>query len=105
MINAALALPMEEIAAICRRYHVQELSLFGSALRDDFRVDSDLDFLVVFEPGAKVGLFEFFELQHDLQALLGREVDLVSKAGVERSENWIRRRAILSHYESIYVAG
>ena len=76
-------LPLTEIAELCRRYRVRELSLFGSALRDDFRPDSDLDFLVLFQPEAEVGFLEFAGLQDDLADLLGREVDLVPKRGLK----------------------
>jgi uncharacterized protein len=83
MANAALSLPMEEIAAICRKYHVQELSLFGSALLADFRADSDIDFLVVFEPGARVGLLTLGGLRRRLSDVTGRRVDLVPKEGLK----------------------
>jgi len=83
MVNAALALPMAEIAAICRAYHVAELSLFGSALREDFGTDSDLDFLVVFEPGARIGLLALGGLRRGLSDATGRRVDLVPKVGLK----------------------
>lgn len=83
MINRVLDLPMEEIAALCRRYGVQELSVFGSALRDDFRDDSDYDFLVLFQPEAQIGFMEFAGLQRELADVLGRDVDLVSKRGLK----------------------
>lgn len=80
--RARIDIPAEALADICRRYHVRELALFGSVLRDDFRPDSDVDVLVEFEPGARVDLFEFMDLQEDLERLLGRKVDLVSKRGL-----------------------
>jgi uncharacterized protein with HEPN domain/predicted nucleotidyltransferase len=70
------------LADICRRYHVRELALFGSVLRDDFRADSDVDVLVDFEPHAPIGLFEQDRLHHELAALLGRDTDLVSRNGM-----------------------
>jgi len=63
------------IADFCRRWQIQELSLFGSVLREDFRPDSDIDVLVEFEPGHTPGL-AFFEMQEELSRLLGRKVDL-----------------------------
>jgi type III restriction enzyme len=75
-------LPVEQMVAIAQRYHVVELSVFGSILRDDFRPDSDIDLLVEFAPGAPVGLFEFVGLKLELADLLGREVDLVEKPGL-----------------------
>jgi predicted nucleotidyltransferase len=76
-------LPLEEIAELCRRYRVRELSLFGSALRDDFAADSDIDFLVLFRPDAEIGFLEFAALQRELAAVLGRPVDLVPKRGLK----------------------
>jgi uncharacterized protein len=99
----AIELPLEQIAEICERYHVTELELFGSILRDDFRPDSDIDFLVTFEENAPIGLFEFADMQEELRTLLGRDVDLVSRRGIERSANWIRRREILKNTRPIYV--
>ncbi len=68
-------LPKEEIAEFCRRSRVRKLSLFGSVLRDDFRDDSDIDVLVEFEPGTRIGL-KFFAMQDELSAIFGRKVDL-----------------------------
>jgi predicted nucleotidyltransferase len=69
-------LPLSEIAAFCRRNHVRRLSLFGSALRDDFRPDSDVDVLIEFEAGTRIGLIGFQRLEDELSALLGRKADL-----------------------------
>jgi predicted nucleotidyltransferase/uncharacterized protein with HEPN domain len=91
-----LDLPEEELADFCRRWRVEELAVFGSALRDDFRPDSDVDFLVTFEPDAAWSLFDQFRMQDEFAALLGRRVDLIERRAVESSPNWIRRRAILS---------
>jgi predicted nucleotidyltransferase len=98
----SIDLPLDQIADLCRKYHVTELALFGSALRDDFRADSDVDLLVTFDESASVGLFEFAELQTELGNLIGRDVDLISRRGVEQSENWIRRREILGNSSVIY---
>ncbi|MGH2559138.1 MAG: nucleotidyltransferase family protein [Thermomicrobiales bacterium] len=74
---------MDKIAALCAEYQVRELSLFGSALRDDLRPDSDLDFLVVFEPEASIGFLELAALQRKLGNALQRRVDLVPKNGLK----------------------
>lgn len=63
------------LTEICRRHHINKLSVFGSALRDDFREDSDVDILVEFEPGHVPG-FGFFAIQDELSELFGRSVDL-----------------------------
>ncbi|MCE5280073.1 MAG: nucleotidyltransferase family protein [Planctomycetaceae bacterium] len=68
-------IPREALQAFCRRNHIRRLALFGSVLRDDFRADSDVDVLVEFEPGIRVGL-TFFDLQDELSEILGRKVDL-----------------------------
>lgn len=76
-------MPLDDIAAICRRYQVRELAVFGSALRDDFRNDSDIDILVEFDPEARFGLFTFFALRKELSDLLGRSVDLGEKRSLK----------------------
>ena len=91
------------IGAFCRRWNVTELSLFGSALRDDFRPDSDVDVLVAFAPDAHPTLFDMVHMKEQLEEILGRAVDLLSRRGVEQSRNYLRRRAILSSAEPIYV--
>jgi predicted nucleotidyltransferase len=73
--QARIDLPLDRLAEICRRYRVRRLALFGSALRDDFGPQSDVDLLVEFEPGARTGL-AFFALQDELSAAIGRTVDL-----------------------------
>ena len=105
MAEAVFVLPQDEIADFCRRWQVIELALFGSALRDDFGPDSDIDVLVSFAPDAHWGLFALVQMQDELEAILGREVDLVSRQAVEQSENYIRRKAILSGLEVVYAAG
>jgi hypothetical protein len=95
------------IAAFCRKWGIRELSLFGSALRDDFRSDSDVDLLVVFDdPHRDFGPWarDLFEMEQELSSLFGRKVDLVERTVVERSENYIRRREILKNPVSIYAA-
>ena len=94
----------EEIAALCQRWNITELALFGSVLRDDFRPDSDVDILVRFSPDAQYGLFAVSRLQAELEQILGREVDLVERAAVEQSRNYLRRKAILSSVELVYAA-
>jgi len=92
------------MAAFCRRWKVRELAVFGSALREDFRPQSDIDLLVTFDPDANWGLLEQTAMESELAALLGRRVDLVSRRAVERSPNWIRRKAILESAETVHVA-
>lgn len=104
MVTTNIDLPMEKIAEFCRRWQIKELALFGSVLREDFRPDSDIDLLVTFAPGASRSLFNHVDMQDELTSMLGRKVDLVSRHGVERSENLRRRREILETAEVIYAA-
>ena len=96
--------PKEKIAAFCRRNHIRELALFGSALRRDFRPDSDVDMLVEFEPGQELGLMELVAMENELSEILGRKADMVERQAVERSENYIRKRYFLQSMEKVYVA-
>ena len=77
-------LPAVPLAEICRRYHVKELSVFGSAARGELRPESDIDLLVDFLPDARIGLFELWDLGEELERLLGRRVDLVPKGGLKK---------------------
>ena len=103
-VVSSLELGRPEVAAFCRRWKVRELAVFGSALREDFRADSDVDLLVTFEPDANWGLLEQVTMENELAVLLRRRVDLVSRRAIERSTNWIRRQAILDSAEVVHVA-
>lgn len=93
----------DEIAEFCRRWKISEFALFGSVLRDDFRADSDVDVLVTFAPDAQWSLLDRIQMEQELASLLGREVNLVSRRAIEQSENWIRRRGILTSAQVVYV--
>jgi hypothetical protein len=101
--ETTIPLPLDEIAALCERYQVERLDVFGSVLRDDFTADSDVDFLVVFrdnDPGPWLSKLQ--GLEDDLTRLLGRRVEAVNRRGIEKSDNWVRRRDILSSARTIY---
>jgi predicted nucleotidyltransferase len=100
----AIRLPHEALADFCRRWKIVEVALFGSALRIDFRPDSDLDLLVRFASDAHWSLFDHGRMEEELVELLGREVDLVNRAAIEASPNWIRRREILASARTLYAA-
>ena len=102
--NARTVIPTSELASFCDRWKVTELAAFGSILRGDFGPDSDIDLLVSFAPHARWSLFDLVTMQDELQAVLGRDVDLVEREAVERSENYIRRRSISGSLEVIYAA-
>lgn len=103
-IYQRLGITSEQLSTFCRRWQVAELSLFGSVLRDDFTISSDIDVLVTYLPTAKRGLFEKIQMKEELESLLHRSVDLVSKKAVEQSHNWIRRNNILTTAKVFYVA-
>lgn len=86
------------VAEFCRRRRIKRLALFGSVLRDDFRADSDIDVLVEFEPGTRIG-WEFITIQDELAELFGRSVDLLTPGSIRPAY----RVAILSTAENIYV--
>jgi uncharacterized protein len=100
----AIDLPDEALADFCRRWKILKLEVFGSILRDDFGPESDIDFLVTFDPDARWSLFDVVRAQNELVSMVGRPVDLVSRKPIERSKNWIRRRSILDNARTVYVA-
>jgi predicted nucleotidyltransferase len=74
-VKARIEIPKEALADFCRRNHIRRLAFFGSVLRDDFTPESDVDVLVEFEPGARVGL-RFFGMERELSEILKHKVDL-----------------------------
>ena len=103
-MNTQIDIPKDEIAAFCERWQLAELALFGSVLRDDFGPESDVDVLVRFDPKARPTLLDLARMQDELTRLLGRQADLVERAAVEASQNYIRRESILNSAETIYAA-
>ncbi len=99
-MNPKVKLDRAALADFCRRWRVRELSLFGSALRDDFGPESDLDFLVSFDPAAPWDLWDFVTMRDELAALTGRPVDLVDREGLR---NPYRRQEILATREVLHV--
>ena len=95
-----LTISQKDIHRFCRQYHVRELVLFGSALRDDFDSNSDVDLLVDFEPEAQVGFLTLSRLQRELATIFQRPVDLVSKAGLKP----IVRQEVLSNVQVLYAS-
>lgn len=94
--------PYSRIEEFCRKWNIIELSLFGSALREDFRPESDIDVLVTFAPEKEVNLSDLLNMEDELKQIFGREVDLVQRKSIERSENYIRRKHILNSLEVVY---
>jgi predicted nucleotidyltransferase len=100
-MNPQVRLDRKALAGFFRKWRIRELSLFGSVLRDDFGPESDLDFLVSFESGAALDLFDLAEMKEELEAQYGRPVDLVEK---EALRNPWRKREILRSREVIYAS-
>ncbi len=103
-MSAQITVPSNRIAGFCERWQVTQLALFGSVLRDDFGPGSDIDVLVEFAREARHSLFDMVRMEEELSEIFGREVDLVERAGIEQSRNYLRRRAILESAETIYAA-
>ena len=101
---ANIDIPHAELGAFCKHWHVRELALFGSVLRDDFGPDSDIDVLIRFESEPTPGLLGIVRMERELSELFGRPVDLVTRGGVENSRNYIRRKAILDSARVVYAA-
>ena len=103
MNKVKFTIPTAKLSEFCRRWNISGLALFGSALREDFRPDSDVDVLVSFAPQAHVTLFDMAQMQNELKDIFKRDVDLVSKRGLENSRNYLRRKQILDSAQVIHV--
>jgi predicted nucleotidyltransferase len=104
-LTPRIELDMPRIEEFCKKWQIVEFSLFGSVLTDEFRPDSDVDVMVKFAPEARVGLFEFIDVEEELEGIIGRKIDLITRPSVERSENYLMRRSILSGTRTFYAAG
>jgi predicted nucleotidyltransferase len=104
LIYQRLTLTPAQIADFCQQHHILELSLFGSILREDFRSDSDIDILVVFDHDANpnLSLMDLVGIEYQLEDMVKRKVDLIEKRSIIDSKNWIRRKNILNTAQVIY---
>jgi predicted nucleotidyltransferase len=100
-MNAKLSLPKEKIEEFCLRWKIAEFSLFGSVLRDDFDIESDIDILVSLSEDADLDLYDWITMIEELEKIFEREVDLVEKSTLR---NPFRRHAILTNREIIYAS-
>jgi predicted nucleotidyltransferase len=94
-------IPRKKINEFCHRWGVVEFSLFGSALRTDFRPDSDVDVLVTFSKEAEISLFDLVQMKLDLEKIFHRPVDIIEKDALE---NPFRKREILRTAQVVYAA-
>ncbi|MGI8936526.1 MAG: nucleotidyltransferase family protein [Phormidesmis sp.] len=102
--KTAIALPEAAIIEFCDRWKIKEFYLFGSVLRDDFHASSDVDIMVQFAPDTRWG-FEIVDMKEALETIFERKVDFLTKASIEESRNWMRRKEILGTAKLIYAAG
>lgn len=93
----------DRIAEFCRRWGIVELALFGSAARGALRPDSDIDLLASFHEESTRTLFDEARMELELEQMLGRPVDLISRSAVEATDNPIRRNEILSSAVTVYA--
>jgi hypothetical protein len=100
MNDERIPVPKEKVEEFCRRWKISEFALFGSALREDFRSDSDVDILVSFAEDADWDLFDWVDMIEELKAIFGREVDLVEKTALR---NPFRRHYVLNSQKVIYA--
>ena len=101
MSRSRIQIPVDTIERFCKEHHIRRLWIFGSALRDDFGPESDVDLLVDFEPGCSVGLLRLAAMELELSELLGRRVDLRTPAELSR----YFRDEVLRAAEVQYAAG
>jgi uncharacterized protein len=90
----------EAIADFCRRNHITRLALFGSAIRDDFRSDSDLDFLVEFDRSHVPGLLGLAGMEIELAEIVGRRVDMRTAEDLSR----YFRDQVVASAQPLYVS-
>jgi len=93
-----------ELRSLCSKWRIRCLAVFGSVLTPDFGPDSDVDLLVEFEPGEQWSLMDLVRAERQFAILFGRKVELVDRANLVRSSNWIRRDAILASARTIHAA-
>ena len=100
-MNSKVDLDKNALAEFCQKWRIRELSLFGSALREDFGPESDLDFLVSFEPETSLDIDDLLDMKEELEVRFGRPVDLVEKEAIRNP--W-RKYEILRTREVVYAA-
>ena len=99
MASSGIKIPEGKIRDFCQRYHVQRLALFGSVLREDFRPDSDVDVLVVFDPSAHITFLTLGRMKRELSGIFNHPVDLVPQEGLKSTI----REAVLSSAQELYA--
>lgn len=101
MGHVKIPVPQDRIRQFCQKWKIAELSLFGSALRDDFRPESDVDVLISFAKDARWSLYDWLDMIDELRGIFGRNVDLLSSRALR---NPFRREQVLSAREVLFAA-
>lgn len=101
--NLKLSMPMDRVSAFCRRWRIARLEVFGSALRDDFGRESDVDLLATYLPEAHWSLLDRARMKLELEGILGRDVDLLNRRALEKARNQSRAAQILTEAQSVYA--
>ena len=83
-MSPQIPVPRDRLASFCRVNGIARLAIFGSALRPNFRPDSDVDVLVEFEPGRIPGLLGVAGMELELSEMFGRKVDLRTPEDLSR---------------------
>ena len=103
-MQSHLNISKSEVEAFCKRWQLIEFSIFGSAARGTLSPASDVDVLIAFDRDAKPTLAHLSRMRRELEAMVGRQVDLVTRTAIEQSANQARRQSILRDTETIYAA-
>jgi len=101
--NLKKPLPMQQLAAFCRRWNIARLDVFGSVLREDFGKDSDLDLIATYAPEAHWSLLDRVRMKLELESLLGCNVDLLNRRVLEKAGNRQRAAEILAEAQPLYA--
>jgi len=101
IVRDRLHVSPSQVAAFCQRWKIVELALFGSILREDFRPSSDVDILISLAPDHGWSLFDWVDMQQELEGMFQRKVDLVDKRGLK---NPYRRAEIMKTYQVLYAS-
>ncbi|MEQ1606660.1 MAG: nucleotidyltransferase domain-containing protein [Pyrinomonadaceae bacterium] len=88
----------KKIVELCKRHKIREISLFGSRMRGDHRPDSDYDFLIEFDPRARISLFDYGRAWVDFEELMGAKIDLIDNRGLKP----FLREPVLAEAKLIY---
>lgn len=100
-IHPSLNVSRETLAQFCRKWQIIEFALFGSAARGELRPDSDIDVMLQFAPEARHGLYQLADIEAELKAMFGREVDVLTTKNIR---NPFRRRSIMRDMTVLYAA-